>query len=215
MPLATYDDLLAAVTSWNFGDTALPPADLVTLAEARLNRDLRLRAMETEDALAGVAGARAIALPAGFLEPLGLWLNRPGTGREALRFVEPDMEVSLAAGEPAYWTIDAGTAAFERPCDQAYGFTLRYVKAFQLAEAAPTNWLLSTWPDAYLAACNVEAALFTQDAAALQSWQARYAEAVAAIRLKDGRSKAPATLGVDPALRRRPRGGSFDITRGC
>jgi hypothetical protein len=219
MALSTYDGLRAAIGGWNFNRAALPTDDLVSLAEARLNRDLRLRAMETEDALTGVVGSRTIDLPAAFLEPLALFIERDGVGREALRFVPADMSFRAAPGQPRYWTIDAGALAFERPCDQAYDFTLRHLARFQLCATAPqdgsqSNWLLATWPDAYLAACNIEAALWLEEDDQAVRWQARYADAVASIGAKEARSRALTTLAADPALRSRRTGGAFDINQG-
>ena len=72
MPLDTYAGLQAALGAWAVNRTDLPAADLVALAEARLNRDLRLRRMEVEAPLALSAGARLAALPDDFLEPLAL-----------------------------------------------------------------------------------------------------------------------------------------------
>ena len=212
MALATYADLQAAIGVWNVDRTDLPAADLIALAEARLNRDLRLRAMEADQPLTAVIGARIIALPAGVLEPLALYIERD-SGREAMRFLPAGLDTSTAAGEPLYWTIEGGDLAFERPADQAYAFTLRVLQAFALSDAEPVNWLLSTYPDVYLAACNVEAALYQLDDGQAARWQARYQDAAAAINAKEARSRAPATLSVDSALRpqagrrqaRRPR----------
>jgi hypothetical protein len=221
MALSTYAGLKAAIGSWNFNRATLPADDLVTLAEARLNRDLRLRAMETEAALTGIVGSRTIPLPADFLEPLALFIERPGQGRQGLRFVAAAMDDSAIAGEPRAWTIDAGALAFERPCDQPYGFTLRHLARFQLAATAPqdgsqSNWLLANWPDAYLAACNVEAALWLEEDDQALRWQTRYADALAAINAKESRSAALKTLSVDAALlpRAMGRGSAFDIRSG-
>ena len=215
MALATYDDLKAAIGAWNMDRSDLPAADLIALAEARLNRDLRLRAMETEAALAATVGSRTIPLPAGFLEPIGLFIER-ASGRQALRFVPAGMETSAAAGEPLYWTVDGEELAFERPADQAYGLTLRMLERFALSDAAPTNWLLTNWPDAYLAAANIEAALYLLDDAQAARWQSRYAEVLTEINAKEHRARALATLGVDAALSARAMstGSAFNIARG-
>ena len=96
MALSTYAGLKAAIGSWNFNRATLPTDDLVTLAEARLNRDLRLRSMETEDALTGVIGSRTIPLPGDFLEPLALFVIRSDGGRDQLRFIPADIAFSSA-----------------------------------------------------------------------------------------------------------------------
>jgi hypothetical protein len=217
MPLATYADLKAAIAGWNLDRSDLPAADLVTLAEARLNRDVHVRVAEADTPLTGVVGSRFIALPDGFLEPIAMFVAPADLGRRELRFVLAGMETSAAAGRPESWTVDGAAIAFERPCDQAYAFTLRSLQTLAaLSDASPTNWLLTNAPDLYLAACNVEAALWLEDDEQAVRWQQRYADAQAAVNLQAYRSKARATLGVDPALTPAGagRGLSFDINRG-
>jgi len=217
MPLATYADLKAAIAGWNLDRSDLPVADLIALAEARLNRDVHVRMAETDTPLAGVMGSRLIALPAGFLEPIALFAAPPGLGRRELRFFPPGMETSAAAGLPEFWAVDGANVAFERPCDQAYAFVLRSVQALAaLSDAAPTNWLLTQAPDLYLAACNVETALWLEDDEQAVRWQERYADALGSVNFQAHKSKAHATLGVDAALTAAGMGRSpsFDINRG-
>ena len=209
MPLDTYAGLQAALGAWAVNRTDLPAADLVALAEARLNRDLRLRRMEVEAPLALSAGARLAALPADFLEPLALWIDF-GAGRRALRFVPAAMATSAAAGSPRLWSVDGASAAVERPADRDYGLTLRYLQRLDLASAAladgtQCNWLLAAWPDAYLAGGNVEAALWLQDDAQAMRWQARYQDALESINRIEARSRSLVTLDVDDGLRGRGR----------
>jgi len=201
MALANYEDLKAAVGAWSFNRTDLPAADLVRLGEARLNRDLRLRVMEAEAALAAAAGDVRLPLPAGFLAPIALW--RSGAeGRAPLRRVLSTLAVSTAAGTPEYWTLDADAVAFERPCAAATDFVLRYLAAFELSEAEPENWLLANHPDAYLAAALVEAALWAADEDQAVRWQARYEAAVGAVNRREAISRE-APLRTELALERR------------
>ncbi len=215
MALATYADLKAALGTWNIDRTDLPAADLVALAEARLNRDLRLRTMEAEAALTGAEGSRFVALPADFLEPLELWLEL-ASGRQGLDYVPPeDLPNRPNGAQPQYWSVDGANLAFEAPLDAAYDLTLRYLQRFALSDGATTNWLLTNWPDAYLAAGNVEAALWLQDDEQAGRWQARYGEAVTDINAKESRSRAAATLRADPAIRAGAGGAwRFNINRG-
>ena len=188
MALSTYAELQAAVGAWSFNRTDLPTADLAALGEARLNRDLRLRAMEAEAVLAVSAGARTAALPAGYLAPLGLW-REDASGRTPLRRVVGPIAVSAAAGVPEFWTVEGEAIGFERPCAQACSFTLRHLRGFELSDAAPTNWLLANHPDAYLAACLVEAALWAADDEQAVRWQARYQAAIDAINNREAKSR--------------------------
>ncbi len=208
MALDSYAGLLAALGAWATNRSDLPAADLVALAEARLNRDLRLRRMEAETALTLAAGARTAPLPGDFLEPLALWAEE-GSGRRALRFVlSSGLAVTTTAGAPGPWSVDGDALVFGQPADQDRALTLRYLQRLDLAGTAPAdgtqvNWLLLHWPDAYLAAGNVEAALWLQDDEQAVRWQARYADTATAISRTEARSGAMTTLGTDAGLLRR------------
>jgi hypothetical protein len=195
MAITTYAELQAACANWLVrADLTARVPEFITLAEARLNRVLRARLAETEAALSGVVGSRFIPLPAAFAEPLALWIAGDG-GREALRFVAPSLiGASSLRGEPGAWSVDGGKLAFDRPCDQAYDFTLRMLARFQLSEAAPTNALLSDYPDAYLFATLCEAAPFLRDAELAGAYEARLDRAIVEINSKDARSRAGRTL---------------------
>ncbi len=212
MALATYSDLQAAVADWlERADLAGRIPDFITLAESRLNRMLRLRLMETEMALTATAGARTMILPAGFTEPVALW-RELDSGREALRFVDPAaIAVSTTAGLPRAWTVSGGSIAFERPCDQAYGFTLRMLGGLSLSATVPTNPILAAYPDLYLFAALVEAAPYLRDADLMSMFSARLDAALAEVSAKEARSRALATLAVEAPLARQA---VFDIRRG-
>ena len=211
MALSTYSQLKSAVADWlERGDLADRTGDFIVLAESRLNRLLRLRALEIDQALTATPGGRTIALPAGFREPVALWLEGPG-GREAMRFADPaTLLTSPAAGQPRLWTLDGGVVAFERPCDRAYGFTLRMLGRLALSDAQPTNAALTDYPDLYLFGALVEAAPYLRDAELLSLFAARFEGALLEARAKEARARSLAPLGVESAL---AASGAFDIRR--
>ena len=202
MALSTYGDLKAAIADWlERSDLADRTADFIVLAESRLNRVLRLRMMETEEALTTAIGVRTVALPAAFREPIALWVQGPA-GRTPLRFVDPAaLSISSPPGQPQAWTLNAGAIAFDRPCDRAYGLVLRMVGRLALSDAQPTNAVLADYPDLYLFGALVEAAPYLRDAELLSLFMARFEAALAEARAKEARGKALATLGVEPLLR--------------
>ena len=83
---------------------------------------------------------------------------------------------------------------------------------FALSDAAPTNALLTDYPDAYLFATLAEAGPFLRDAELAGSYEARLDRAIGEINAKDARSRAPRTLVTD--LPRRGTPTAFDITKG-
>ena len=144
MTITTYAELQAAAANWLVrADLTQRIPEFITLAEARLNRVLRARLAETEAMLTATVGSRTIPLPAGFAEPLALWIVSAGA-RTPLRFIEPRLlAASSLQGRPCSWSIDGANLAFDRPCDQAYGLVLRMLAKFALSVSAPTNGLLA------------------------------------------------------------------------
>jgi hypothetical protein len=212
MAITTYGELQAAAATWLVrADLTARIPEFIALAEARLNRVLRARLAESEVALSATPGQRTIPLPAGFAEPLALWLVQ-GTERLALRFIEPSlMAASSQQGRPCGWSVDGASLAFDRPCDQAYALSLRMLTRFALSDAAPVNALLTDYPDAYLFAALCEAGPFLRDAELASAYEARLERAIGEINAKDARSRAARTLASE--IPRRAVGG-FDITRG-
>lgn len=195
MAITTYAELQAAAANWLVrADLTARIPEFIALAEARLNRVLRARLAEVEVPLAATVGARSIALPAGFTEPLRVWLVRP-QGRMELPFLEAGLiGAGLPRGEPRAWTVDGATLAFDRLCDQAYPLTLRMLRKFVLSDAAPTNALLSEAPDVYLFATLSEAAPFLRDADLAGAYETKLGRAIAEANAKDARSRAAWTL---------------------
>lgn len=202
MAITTYAELQAAAANWLVrGDLTARIPEFISLAEVRLNRVLRTRLAEAEQGLTATVGSRTIPLPAGFAEPLALWIVGP-EGRQALSFLELTlMGASSLRGEPAAWTVDGTNLAFDRPCDQAYSFTFRMLRKFALSDAAPTNALLADHPDVYLFATLCEAAPLLRDAELAQAFEARLVRAIGEANTKEARSRAARTLGSElPAL---------------
>jgi len=193
MSISTYSELQTAAANW-LNDTELTARipEFITLGEARLNRELRTRTMETTDALVTVAGSRVVALPSRFLEPLALFIELTG-GRESLTFIPSNMPTDATDGEPLFWTIDGTDIAFEREADQVYNLSLKYLKKLDIA-ADSTNWLLSNYPDAYLAATLAEGFAYDMDEERAAFWLAKLSTLITEINGKESRSRSLAKL---------------------
>ena len=176
-------------------------ASSVALAEAWLNRNLRLRMMEVEVELPAAPGAQAIALPQGFLVPLSLY-REDAAGRVALRFKVGGLETAAVATPPQEWTVDGAVIALSAPCDAAYILTLRMLKRFELASDGDSNALLAAWPDLYLnALLTVVAGVYLTDDPRLPAWKFSRDELLAEVIRKEARSAAAlATLAADASL---------------
>jgi len=191
MALSTYSDLQSAIANWlaRAGDAALTAAapDFITLAETRLNRDLRLRAMETRDSAFAISAAYT-ALPSGFLGLRSIRLNTtPAAALEAMAPEQMDRaHAGWQSGRPRAYAIVANQLRLAPTPDAAYSADIVYWKAFTaLSAGQPSNWLLSNAPDLYLYASLMEAVAFTGNDERLPLWAAAYERARAAMQAAD------------------------------
>lgn len=217
MAFENYAALQATVATFLIrGDQTATIPILIQLAESKINRDLRKRQAEMDANLTGVPGSRFIPLPAAYDEGLNCWYV-DGSGRwPVARFVDPALiQTSTTAGRPYQWTIDGSNLAFERPCDQAYSFTLRMLGKYALSDTVPTNDLLADYPDAYLFGTLAEAGPYLRDPDLTSVYEQKFDAAIASINAKDARSRAPQTLSTEPGpLTRAGRRSGFDIASG-
>jgi hypothetical protein len=211
MPFTNYAELKASVVGWlHRADLVAQIPDFITLAETRLNRIAQVRSMENEVTLTLPANARTITLPVGFETPRAVWLGR---ARELLSPATPEeLPVTTAPGRPSYWAIDGTNLAFNCPADIQHTVMLRYRGGFKLSDAAPTNALLTKYPDVYLYGTLLEAAPWLRDNDSLQLWSQMYRTTVNEINATESRARAVAPLRTEIAqvLGRE----SFDIYRG-
>ncbi len=192
MALGTYSELQSAVANWlaRPGDATLTPfiPDFVRLAEARIGRDLRIRAME-QRATAEIDGA-FLALPAGFAGMRNLQLNTDPVTR--LELMSPEqidsLQGSSRAGRPRWYCVLAGQIQLAPAPDGAYQAEMTYWRQFEpLGVSQPSNWLQEHAPDIYLYASLIEATAFIGNDERLGLWAAGYDRAVAALQAADDR----------------------------
>lgn len=188
MALTTYAQLKAAVADWlDRRDLSDRIPDFIALAETRLNRLLRLRAMQVEVSLPAAAGEDRLLLPSDCLEPLALWHLVEG-GRVALAFQSAGQRGSSdLSGRLRTWTVQGDGIRLDRPCETATRFGLDMVRAVRLSEAVATNPVLAACPDLYLFGTLMEAAPFLRDVELLNVFSARYAAALAEANALEGR----------------------------
>ena len=216
MALATYSDLKTSVASWlERSDMTAVIVDCVTLAEARMNRELG--PVETDASLTGTVGSRELDISAlSLVEPLQLWVADPGSEDE--RRVDPQSSANMAyidnPGPPRQWVM-ASTSALklDRPCDQAYAFRFHYRQRFALSDSAPTNWLLTNHPDIYLAACLMWGACYQESFPNGAVWKGVLDEQLPQVAHTLAKQRK-GTLRVDPGLADIGRRSTFNNTTG-
>jgi hypothetical protein len=163
MAIGTYAQLQSAVADWAArADLSPRMADYITMAEARFNRELRVRQMETEATVTMSEGTGT--LPTDFLA-----VNRvtyQGSPVTELYYQTPaylqDAYPDTTAGDPVVYTLE-GLSIKVRPITSTSIKMLYWQKIPALSDAATTNWLLTAHPDLYLAATLAEVAQWEPD----------------------------------------------------
>jgi hypothetical protein len=164
MALSTCSELKEAVATWlaRSGDTQIVDnvGDFIAMAEAYINRHLRVRDMETHMIVTTVDGGTN--LPDDYLAWRTMtWL---GDVYAVLDYLHPDMLTRYfadnASGPPRAFTIEGGDLVV-RPIDDSTELDfLYYAKPSPLVDDDDTNWLLTAHPDLYLSAALAEANAF-------------------------------------------------------
>jgi hypothetical protein len=199
MTITNYTELQQAVSDWMArGDVSGNAADFISLAEARLNRELN--PVETDVALVGVISSRTIDISSiAMVKPIALFIAETGGERPLLMRANGTFPYIDSEGKPSIWSIDGSTIAFDRPCDQAYSFRSRYQERFALSGSVTTNSLLTLHPDVYLAATLMWGGVFTQDGAYAAGFKTLLDEAIPSIRSNMAQGRR-GLLMVDPGL---------------
>lgn len=216
MALSTYAELKASVASWmERADMTAVITDCVTLAEARLNRELG--PVETTSSLTGVSDSRALDISSlSVFEPIRMWIGDPGSddGPELQQQSPSNMAYADQSGRPSQWCVDTlSSLKLDRPCDQAYAFRFRYRERFALSDAVTTNWLLTNHPDIYLAATLMWGAGYQEAFLGGSVWKSILDEQLPAVAHSLAKQRK-GTLRVDPALADVGRRYSFSYATG-
>jgi hypothetical protein len=191
MALDSYTNLKAAVADFaNRTDLTTPIVDCITLAEARLYDLMILKDFESDETLTLTTGQNYVALPAGFISPIKLWLI-VSTVRVPLQFVLPqELPYDTDNNQPQYWAIDGANVRFDCPASENFSARLRCVKKSNLSGSVTTNYLLTRRPDIYLAASLVELARYTRDVDLFNTWESKLLKAVAEVKAAESRARA-------------------------
>jgi hypothetical protein len=185
MSITNYAELQASVASWlNRGDLTTSIPDFITLAEAQLSTDLKTRAMEAKVTLSTVAGTKTVALPTDMLEMRRLQVV--GTYNQPLSYRAPDeLSIDFASNmsaQPIVFTVVGGNLELAPIPDAVYSLELTYQQRIPaLTSVNTTNWLLTSWPNAYLYGSLLAATPFIMNDARIGVWAQLYSKAIESI----------------------------------
>lgn len=188
--ITTYSTLKQNVADWlSRSDLTDVIPNFIQQAEARLNRKIRCRAMETTSALSLNASGEA-SLPSDFLEFRTLSVATSPVAWPEL--VEPDSDEFLFKHRPylgpQYCAI-AGGSIIVKPAYNGSATLYYYQKIAALTDAATTNWLLLKAPECYLYSALLEAAIYLRDEKAAAAYSQLMTDAVADLLQEDRASQ--------------------------
>lgn len=192
MALANYTDLQASVAAWLHRTdlTAVIP-DFVTMAEARISRDLRLRKQITTSTLTTVAATQGVTLPADWLEfenvSVATSIERQLTYVN-IEHLDSRFPSGSSSGTPAVYTIEGDSILFGPVPDAVYTINIIYYARFPSLITDSTNWLMTNHPNIYLFAVLIEAFFYTQDAEQIARYTQRYNEGLEQLQAQDDRA---------------------------
>lgn len=178
MAIDTFANLKTAIAdTLDRDDLTSHIPNFIALAESRHRRDLRVREMIVRESI--TINARQIALPTGFLQPIGMrLLTNPVT---VLRPVSEDRMSALYKqenGKPQYFYV-SNDIEFDRQPDSTYTGSISFYKEeTPLSDSNTSNNILANYPDAYLYACLAASAPFLMDDPRIVTWNAFYQDCV-------------------------------------
>jgi hypothetical protein len=168
MSISTYSELKTAIAGWfHRSDLSSSLADFITLSESKFNR--RLRTLEQETTFTATSPTDyEIARPTDFKAFIRLW--RTSDKGEVFSRSLTEVVSGQAGGVSAYFAVNRNVITFDGTSEVKGTY---YAKIPALSDAAPTNWLLTAYPDLYLWAGLSEAAFYTKDTNAAAMWTER------------------------------------------
>lgn len=189
MSIASYAELKTAVSAWlhrgSSLDTVIP--DFITFGEARIYRDLRIKAMET--ALSSTIASGVIAVPDGYIELKHAYINGAPVqwlGRKDSEWIYANYPTRSSGGTPKFIAREADSFIFGPYPDSGYTVNgIYYKRLTALSTTNTTNWFTANAPDLLLFATLCEAAPYMVNDARIPLWEGKYETTMKRIQRED------------------------------
>jgi hypothetical protein len=187
MSLQTYSDLQGAVASWlHRADLTTYIPDFITLADSRINNDLRHRAMETTQATTIAAGV--ITVPTNYIELKDAYISSSSPyvnlDRKTANWIYDKYPNRTAGDIPKFIAREGSNFIFGPYPDSGYVVTLVYYNRFA-ALSSSVNSVFTSYPGLWLYAALSEAEPFIKNDKRLGLWQAKYREIFELVQKED------------------------------
>ena len=191
MALDTYANLQSSIAdNLHRSDLTTIIPDFITLAERRMNKDLKSRDMEARITLSTVSANAYVTIPIDIIDIRRLMITSTDPKR-TLKYKTPDELTRLYSaatyqGTPVNFTVIGSEIQFGPIPDTTYTLEMSYKQGLPaLSSANTTNWLLTKYPDAYLYASLLAAQGYVKDDSRLNLYHDIYKETVDSINKVD------------------------------
>ena len=193
MAISNFTELQAAVSNWlDRSDLTDRIPEFITLAEAQMNRQLRIRLMEGRYTASTVKGQRNYALPTDYRQMRALRINQDPI--RVLQYLSPQNMDAVWAGSytgtPCAYTIVANDIRLGPSPDSVLELDIDYYRAVApLSGSNTTTTMLTQNPDIYLYGSLMASAPFLMDDEKIAIWGELFDKAVRDIEAQEARER--------------------------
>lgn len=190
MAITNYSNLQTAVANWlGRSDLTTYIPDFITLAESRIYRELRIRAMEA--ALSDTIASGVIAVPSDYLEMKTLNISHANRlynlERRDADWIYQAYPSRVSDGIPCFYAVDGSNIVFGPYPDSTYSVVGTYYKRLTALSSSSTNWFTTNAPDLLLFASLCEAEPFLVNDNRVTLWESKYQQAKTEIEREEKR----------------------------
>ena len=199
MAITTYSELKTSIANWlNRDDLTSVIPDFISLAEARIARDLRH--WKQEKRVTTDIDERYENLPNDLIE-IRQVQHTAGGVISSISSIEMENRraASDAGGKSKYMRLTADQIEFYPTPDTTYNISMLYYGRIPaLTDLEPDNWLLRDAPDIYLYGALVQSAPYLVDDARTQLWAGLYQSSMDALNIENEKARVagPLSMGV-------------------
>ena len=197
MALSTFTELKDAIADWlDRSDLTARIPDFIALAEARINREIRIRPMEVRSTMTTTAGNQYFNLPGGYIQMRNIQLNTNPT--TPLEYITPEMLDRLygssTTGKPRAYTLIGDEIQLAPIPDSAYTLEMAFYEKFTAlgdgtSGTVTSNWLTTNAPDILLYGALMEAEPFIKNDERVAVWLNGYGNAIDKLQKADQRDR--------------------------
>ena len=191
----TFTELKTNIADWlNRTDLTSVIPTFITLAEARLNRQLRTTNQYTRATVS--SSDQYLSMPTDFLEMRHIRITSPKerdlveiAAHAINEYTDTNFLASLADSYPRYYVYGQSLRIIPTPAESITYEMMYYAKVPALSASNTSNWVSTSHPDAYLYYSLLQAAPYLGEDERIQVWAQQAERAVAEIQASDDRRR--------------------------